>query len=62
MQLAVIQCRFQITEGSPVVDGLAICSNPDTPVTFIHTDGTPYTGKDIWTYNLLHYKPWALFN
>ena len=58
-QLFTIQCRFQTHQHSTPVDGIAICSDPNTPITFIHPDGKPYLGKDIWTYNLRHHYPWS---
>ncbi len=62
MQLCVIRCNFQPERDSATIEGLAICSDPDTPVTFIHADGSAYPGADIWTYRLLHYSPWMKFN
>lgn len=59
MLLYAIKCRFKATENSEPVDGLAICSDPDTPVTFIFPDGMPYTGKEIWNYRLSYHDPWA---
>lgn len=56
----VIACRFRTKKKGISVNGLAICSDPDTPVTFIYSDGKPYLGKDIWSYTLLHEEPWAL--
>lgn len=59
--LYAIQCRFKITEHSDTIEGLAVCSDPDTPVTFIHPDGSPYTGEMVWNYRLAHFNPWAKF-
>lgn len=61
MELCVIACRWQATKDSKPVDGIAICKDPDTPITFINQDGTPYLGDGIWTYRLLHHYPWASF-
>lgn len=61
MQLYVIRCGFKIVQNQDMIEGLAICSDPATPVTFIYPDGKPYTGNEIWTYNLRHYSPWAKF-
>ena len=55
----VIECSFTISEKSDPCQGIAICSDPDTPVTFVHSDGSPYNGESIWNYTLHHYKPWA---
>ena len=57
--LFAIKCAFKPTQSSPAIIGLAICSDADTPVTFIHPDGTPYLEKEIWTYDLMHFSPWA---
>ncbi len=61
MSMYVIRCRFQIKQGSEVVEGFALCSDPDTPTTFIYPDRTPYIGEDIWNYKLIHYEPWMKF-
>lgn len=58
MTLYAIQCRFQVSEDSAKVDGIALCSDADTPVTFIYPDGKPYIGEDIWDYRLKHTYPW----
>lgn len=60
--LYVIPCKFQPTEHSEPVSGLAICSDPDTPVTFILPNGLPYLGDVIWSYHLRHYSPWTKFD
>lgn len=59
--LCVIQCMFQVSKDSEQIEGLAICSDADTPVTFVYPDGTIYTGEDIWIYTLHHYSPWMKF-
>lgn len=58
MTLYAITCNFQVTQNEAMVEGIAICSDPDTPITFIHPDGKPYTGDDIWDYRLKHFNPW----
>jgi len=58
MSLYAIKCRFKIDKDSYPIEGIAICSDPDTPVTFIHPDGKPYTGEGIWNYRLKHHAPW----
>ena len=59
--LFVIPCTFQIDEEGPSYKGLAICSDPDTPETFIFEDGEPLLNKEIWSYNLHHHEPWSKF-
>ena len=59
MALFAIRCRFKPTESSKYVEGLAICSDADTPVTFIHPDGKPLICDEIWDYKLHHTSPWA---
>ena len=59
MKLYAIACTFQTTEGGEKFAGMAVCSDPDTPETFIFPDGSPYIGKEIWTYSLHHHQPWA---
>lgn len=59
MSLYAIPCRFKTTKDSAPVEGIAICSDADTPVTFVYPDGKPYTGKEIWDYRLQHHMPWA---
>ena len=54
-----IACRFKINKTDDWVNGFAICSDPDTPETFIFPDGKPYTEVDIWDYKLQHTMPWA---
>lgn len=60
MQLYCISCTFQIERDSTPIEGIAICTDPDTPETFVYPDGKPYTGTDLWTYRLHHYSPWAV--
>jgi len=57
--LFTIPCWFIVKRNTKRIDGLAVCSDPDTPVTFIHPDGKPYNGKTIWSYGLKHYQPWT---
>jgi hypothetical protein len=57
--LYAIPCTFKLTEQSETEYGLAICSDPDTPVTFIHQNGSPVIEDILWTYRLMHYSPWA---
>lgn len=61
MELFAIRCRFKETKDSVLVDGMAICKDPDTPITFIYPNGEPYLGSDIWNYSLLREWPWAKF-
>lgn len=59
MTLYAIPCRFKIAKDAEVVEGLAICTDPNTPTVFIHPNGEPYTGTEMWYYTLMHYRPWA---
>lgn len=60
MQLYAIACTFKLVKDGEEYNGLAICSDPDTPVTFVHSDGIAITeGDDIWNYQLHHHQPWA---
>lgn len=54
-----IACTFKIYKDSEPVAGFAVCSDADTPQTFINTDGLSVVTDGIWTYKLHHYKPWA---
>lgn len=54
-----IACWFQVAQNSEMLHGFAICSDADTPITFIYPNGEPYTGKDIWNYSLRHFEPWG---
>ena len=62
MPLSVIACSFKTEQHGPVHHGLAVCSDPDTPVTFIYPDGKPFLGEIIWNFKLQHYMPWATFD
>jgi len=53
-----IQCRFKKTKDGDSLHGYAVCSDPDTPITFILPNGEAYNGG-IWTYQLLHHMPWV---
>lgn len=57
--LYAIACSFQTTKNAKPVNGLAICTDPDTPMTFIFPDGKPYNSDEIWSYKLHHFTPWA---
>jgi len=57
--LYAIPCSFKSTKGSETEYGLAICSDPDTPITFIYANGSPVIGDIIWNYHLMHHSPWA---
>lgn len=59
MALFAIRCRFKPTKDSEYIEGMAICSDADTPVTFIHPDGLPLISDEIWDYKLEHGSPWA---
>lgn len=61
MQLFVIQCSFQTKKDGTPIHGLAICSDADTPITFIYPNGKPLILAEIWKYNLKHHLPWAKF-
>ena len=56
--LFAIPCTWS-PDRDTTIRGLAICSDPDTPVTFLYPDGKPYLGNSIWAYKLQHYSPWA---
>ena len=58
-KLYAIACNFKPEQNGPWVQGMAICLDPDTPVTFICPNGKPYSSNEMWNYKLLHYKPWA---
>lgn len=57
--LYFIPCRWQAEQYSPVVHGFAVCSDADTPITFLYPDGLPCISDLIWSYSLQHYSPWA---
>lgn len=59
MRLFAVRCMFQAEKHTMPVHGVAICSDPDTPVTFIYPDGRPYKGEEIWNYKLNHLHPWT---
>lgn len=61
MELFSIACSFQTHEGTEPIHGIAICTDPNTPVTFIYPNGKPYDdhGAGIWNYKLKHYEPWT---
>lgn len=60
--LYAISCWFKPFENSPKVYGLAICTDPDTPMTFIFPDGLALRTEGIYDYKLAHYYPWAGFD
>ncbi len=60
-ELYVVNCTFLVKEDDPAVSGLAICSDPDTVVTFIMPDGQAVKSRTIWAYHLHHRTPWAKF-
>lgn len=59
--LYFIRCSFRPKKDSEPIYGFAICSDADTPVTFIHPDGTPLRSKVVWDYMLHHYSPWGRY-
>lgn len=59
-QLYAIACDFCLEHNGPTHHGLAICSDPDTVVTFVFADGKPYKGEEVWTYKLRHFNPWIM--
>jgi hypothetical protein len=58
-KLYCIPCTWS-PEEKIIVQGMAICSDPNTPVTFLYPSGEAYEGKEIWTYKLHHYRPWTM--
>lgn len=62
MPLYIIQCTWKISETALSDHGIAVCSDPDTPITFIDgASGKPYNGE-IWNYQLHHFRPWGKFD
>lgn len=62
MTLYAIKGCFKPSKNSEYIEGTAICSDPDTPVTFITQDGLPVSAETIWDYNLYHLAPWGRFD
>jgi hypothetical protein len=61
-KLYVIECSFRLIQNGRLHYGLAICTDPDTPQTFLYSDGTHIgTSGGIWSYSLLHHHPWSSF-
>lgn len=57
-KLYCIQCVFQPRKSSKEVWGIAIGTDPDTPIQFIYPNGKVYGGKAILSYRLIHNAPW----
>lgn len=57
--LFVIEAQWKVKESDPWTHGLAICSDPNTPVTFVTPDGKPVITAELWNYNLHHHRPWS---
>lgn len=53
----LIRCHFRKAKEDTLLDGFAICSDPNTPITFIYPNGEAHIG-DIWSYYLRHFEPW----
>jgi hypothetical protein len=55
-KLYAIPCSFKLTQDGPIHKGLAICSDPDKPITFIFPNGKPYIHGMVWSYVLKRYE------
>jgi hypothetical protein len=57
--LVIISGTFKQRRHSKPEPMLAICSDAETPIIFIRTNGKPYLGKTIWSYDLHYHTPWS---